>query len=178
MRTPKRFDDYEWSEDLGRKVIVYSIFTRMTNNITDKLKLLSSTIQRIGKQLENSDFDVKTMADRKIQNRSEQRVRSNNFIWNMQQLIDNDPSISICEISQYLECSKNIVRLCLKENIYHKFYKVWSGQLLTEKMIMKHLLKNRELYHKIKHPLKANMWFLFWREIVCQDQAELIDWKP
>ncbi|CAG0899558.1 unnamed protein product [Darwinula stevensoni] len=74
MQTPNRLDDYEWPEEWRRKVIVYSICAGMTNNdIVDKLKLPLRTIQRIRKQLVDSDFDVEAVAARKTQDRAEQR---------------------------------------------------------------------------------------------------------
>lgn len=100
MQTPNRLDDYEWPEEWRRKVIVCSICTGTTNNdIVDKLKLPLRIIQRIRKQLVDSDVDVEAVTARKTQDRAEQRVRSSNFISNVQQLIDNDPFISICEVS-------------------------------------------------------------------------------
>lgn len=61
----------------------------MTNNdIVDGLKLPLRTIWGIGKLLEDSDFDVETVAVRKIQDRFGQMVRNNNFISNVQKLIE------------------------------------------------------------------------------------------
>lgn len=52
------------------------------------------TIQKIRKQLEDSDFDMKVTVVRKIQDRPGQNMMSNNFISNVRKLI-HDPSISV-----------------------------------------------------------------------------------
>lgn len=83
MQLPNKLDDYEWVEE-WRKICI-----RMTNNdIVDGLKLPLRTIWGIGKLLEDSDFDVETVGVRKIQDRSGQMVRNNNFISNVQKLIE------------------------------------------------------------------------------------------
>lgn len=67
----------------------------MTSNTVDRWKLALRTIKKIRKKLVDPDFNVVDMTVRKIQDRSGHR-----FISNVQQLVDNDPSISNQEIPQ------------------------------------------------------------------------------
>lgn len=173
MRTLKKLNEFKWPEEWKRKVIIYSICAGMTNNdIFEKLKLPLRTIQRMRKQLMESEFDVEAVMNRKTQDRAKQKVRSEKFIANVQQMIDNDPSVSIREISRRLRSSENTVRLCVREDIRYKSYRMRSGQLLTEKMKKVRLEKSKKLLQKIKHPLASNMlWFFSDEKNFCQDQA-------
>lgn len=62
-------------------------------------------------------------------------------------------SVKFLDVWEYM---KEDVILYLKEDLRCKFYKMRSEQLLTEKMKMAHLLKNKKLLHKTKHPLEPN----------------------
>lgn len=173
MRKFNKLNEFSFPEEWKRKVIIYSICAGMTNNdIVDKLKLPLRTIQRIRKQLIESEFDVEAVGNRKSQDRTKQKVRSKNFITNVQQMINNDPSVSIREISRQLGSSESTVRLCVREDIRYKSYKMQSGQLLTEKMKIARIEKSKKLLQKIKHPLASNMlWFFSDEKIFCQDQS-------
>lgn len=62
-------------------------------------------------------------------------------------------SVKFLDVWEYM---KEDVILYLKEDLRCKFYKMRSEQLFTEKMKMAHLLKNKKLLHKTKHPLEPN----------------------
>lgn len=173
MEIFQNFNKYKWPEEWKRKVIVYAICAGMTNNdIFKKLKLPLRTIQRIRKQLVDSNYDVQLVGNRKIQDRQEQRVRNPKFIKDVKQVVDNDPCISMREISRQKGTCDSTIRLCMKEDICYKSYKMRKGQLLTKKLKMSRLMKSKQLLQKIKNPLKPKMlWFFSDEKNFCQDQA-------
>lgn len=173
MPNSNRLNNYEWPEEWRRKVIVYSICAGMTNTeMVEMLKFPLRTIQRIRKHLTDSIYAIEDVAVRKLQDRSKQRVRSVNFIKDMQKLVENDPSISIHQISRQLGQSYSTVRKCLNEDLRYKSYKMRTGQLLTENTKEKRVVKSKKLLDKLKHPQEQKLlWFFSDEKNFCQDQA-------
>ena len=130
------------------------------------------TIQRTRKTLEETKDPRGTIERKERPEKSTRRKRSNEFIDQVQDIVEGDPSRSIRSIADELEVAPNTVKSCLNDDLHYKSYRMQMGQILTPATKNRRILKCVKLLNKLKHPMEQNMlWFFSDEKNFCQDQA-------
>ena len=87
------------------------------------------------------------------------------------QIIDNEPSKSMCVIERENGVDEKFIRLVVHEDIWYVSYKTRKEHFMSKAMQEKQLKHAKKQVNKLKHPLEPDM--LQW-ENFCQDQ--MINW--
>ena len=79
-------------------------------------------------------------------------VRTPQFLQQVQDIIDEDPSNSIRVISRDLQVSEYTIRRIAHEDIRYKCYMVRKGQFMPAQTREQLLIRAKRLLNKVKHP--------------------------
>jgi len=140
--------------------------------ISDMLKVAESFVRKVKRELIDSNYDFEAVAARKEHARRSDTKRDEDFVAQVQEMVNNDPGQSMRALARELNISEKTVRVCMMEDIRYKSYKMRKGQLLTEKMQENRLKKSKKLLNKLRHPLEPDMvWFFSDEKNFCQDQS-------
>ena len=141
------------------------------NKIAELLNVTRQFVWTVRQDLIASNYDFEAVAERKDHNRRSDTIRDREFIMQVQEMVNNDPSKSMRAMARDLDVSEHCIRSCLMEDIRYKSYRMRKGQLLTDKMKENRLKKSTRLLNKLKKPLEPGMVWIFSDEKnFCQDQ--------
>lgn len=163
-------------EEQKRAAIVVGLRAgRTAAEIAEFNKLPESLCYRVKKKLDESvaagedpdDISV----DRKTHKRRRDAIRTPEFIEQLQNMIDEDPSKSIRALARELNVDEKTVRNCVHEDIRYKSYALKKHQFMNEATMERRADKAARLLVKLKHPQAQNQLIFFSDEKnFCQDQ--------
>ena len=153
-------------EEQKRAAIVVGLRAgRTAAEIAEFNKLPESLCYRVKKKLDESvaagedpdDISV----DRKTHKRRRDAIRTPEFIEQLQNMIDEDPSKSIRALARELNVDEKTVRNCVHEDIRYKSYALKKHQFMNEATMERRADKAARLLVKLKHPQAQNQLIFF-----------------
>ena len=109
-----------------RKSDIYAGDSNM--KISQCLGVNLRTVQKIWKELEESNDDYEDIAGWKLHTDSSDKKRIPEFVCKIQAMTDNDPSKTIRYIARDMRVSEFLIRLVVHEDIHYFSYKMRKGQ--------------------------------------------------
>ncbi|KYQ51498.1 hypothetical protein ALC60_09371 [Trachymyrmex zeteki] len=103
---------------MKRHAVIIAIHANHSDlEISQFLKVARSFVHKVRRELEASDDNVKSIAKRKKYEARSDRVRTSQFVQQVQGIIDKDPSKFIRAISRDLQVSECTIRRIVHEDI-------------------------------------------------------------
>ena len=127
--------------------------------IAEFLKVARSFVFKICNQIQKDKGNESQTLRRKKHSKRSDMIRKDDFIYDVQQIIDNNPRKSTRSLPNNFQVLEGTIRNVVHENIKYKFYVVKKGQFLSEK-VKNQLLRLKRLLNKIKHSAEEDViWF-------------------
>ena len=117
---------------MKRHAVIVVIHTKRSDlKISQFCNVPRSFVHKDRRELEASDDNVGSVVTRRKQKPRSDTVRTLQFVQQVQDIIDEDPSKSIRAISIDLQSSKCIIRRIVHKDIRYKSYVMRRGQFLS-----------------------------------------------
>ena len=166
---------FKWSERDNRcavlKCLTESKIPMTNGQIARTVGVQVKQVKCLRTKLEECG-DVGEVLERKPKELEDARkVRSQEWIQKLQELIDQDPTRSTRSLAVEMNCCKDTVIDAIKEDLKSRSYRRRTGQFLSQKLQDRRHLKCSKLLNMLKHPKEPDMiWFFSDEKNFCQDQ--------
>lgn len=129
--------------------------------IIDFTKLPKATVYRIAKQFRVAEEEEEGSAtsSRKKHDRSECRKRNATFLEQLQQMIDDDPAISMRDLAARLQVGVQTIHNAIHDDLRYRSYVLKVRQLLTDAIKERRLAKCMLLLSSMKHETAGHLRF-------------------
>lgn len=146
---------------------------RTPNEIIEFTKIPKSTVYRVAADFKaaEDEEDGSATSLRKKHDRSECRKRNADFIKQLQELVDADPSTSMRNLAAQLNVGHQTIINAIREDLRYHSYVLKVRQLLTEPMKAKRLAKCNLLLSTLKHEASGRLRFFSDEKIFTVDAS-------
>ena len=135
------------------------------------LNVTRSFIFKVRHELKMGGGDVASVAKRKKHSPRSDTIRTPEFIQQVREVVEDDPSKSMRAIAQQLEVTERTVRRVVNESLRYKSYVMRRGQFLSDVTKENRVIRGKRLLNKLKHPEEPDMlWFFSDEKNFDQDQ--------
>ena len=153
----------EMSTEESRRIAIVECLRagRAPAEIVAFLNYPTATVYRVAKRFRDAEEEVEGSgtAARKNHDRMASRKRSNEFLNQLQQTIDADPSISQRSLAHRLNVSEGTIRTAVQQDLRYKSYVLRLRQLLTTATKERRLAKCLLLVSSMKHETAGHLRF-------------------
>ena len=99
------------THEMERHAVIVSLAANHTDSvIAEFLNVARSFVHKVRKELEASNGDFSSVSERKKHSRRSDAVRSSDFVEEIQNVIDADPSKSMRAIAEEIHVSERTIR--------------------------------------------------------------------
>lgn len=164
--------DSQLTQEMKRHAVIVALHAQHSDvEIARFLKVARSFVHKVRKELEASAGQVSPVAKRKKHSQRSDRVRTPQFVQQVQDMIDAHPETSIRGIARDLQVSEGTIRTVVHEDIRYQSYVRRKGQFMSAKTQEQRLLRAKRLLNKLKHPEEPGLlWFFSDEKNFDQDQ--------
>ena len=121
-------------------------------------------VNKVRRELECSNGDSSFVSERKKHSRRSDTVRSCEFVEELEEIIDADPTKSMREIARKINVSESTIRRAVHDDLRYKSYVMRRDQFLFAKNRENRVIRSKRLLNKLKHPEEPNMLWFFSNE--------------
>ena len=165
-------EDYKVTQEMKRHAVIVAICAKHTDlEISNFLNCARSFVHKVRRELEASAGDVETVAKRKRHEERSDTTRNTQFVQQVQEIVDENPSKSMRAIARDFNVSEGLIRRVVHEDLRYKSYVMRRGQFMSAQTRNQRLIRGKRLLSKLKHPEVPNMlWFFSDEKNFDQDQ--------
>lgn len=141
------------TQEMKRHAVIVAIHAEHSDvEIARFLKVARSFVNKVRKELEASGGDVLSVAKRKKHSQRSDIIRTQQFVQQVQEIIDTNPEMSIRAIARNLNVCEGVIRTVVHDDIRYKSYVMRRGQFMSEQTKEQRLIRGKRLLNKVKHP--------------------------
>ncbi|KAF2352918.1 hypothetical protein FHG87_016326 [Trinorchestia longiramus] len=127
--------EFKFPDLWKRHAVLMSIHAGHNNtDIANWFKVDDSFVRKVRRELLASDYNFEATAARQDHSRRSDCTRDAEFTAKVQEMVDNNPSMSMRAIARELEVNEKIIRQCVAEDLHYKSSKMKRGRILSPKM--------------------------------------------
>ena len=146
-------EDNKLTQEMKRHAVIVVIHTKHSDlEISQFFNVTRPFVHKIRRELEASDGNVENVAKHRKHKPRSDAVRTPQFVQQVQDIIDEDPLISIRAFSRDLQVSEFLIRRSVHEDIRYKSCVMRRGQFMSAQTREQRFIRAKRLLNKVKHP--------------------------
>ena len=144
------------TQEMKRHAVVVAIVAHHGDSeIASFLNVARSFVFKVRRELETSGGDIAHVAKRKKHSPRSDVIRTTEFIQQVHEVVDEDPSKSMRAIAQQLDVAERTIRRVVKESLRYRSYVMRRGQFMSDMTKKNRVIRGEAPAEQAEAPRRA-----------------------